>query len=106
MKAWLRPWVRPPVSLLMSRTGRRVKALADGQCFERESRLDGDGESPGLGSGAEAVAASHGAGEHFIDEARHRLAPVPGFVVEDAHEFAVDAGRIVGSPGHGNEGPE
>lgn len=77
------------------RSARRVSLIVVGVLLQVGG---GPGDLP-------ARSAVEGSEEQFIHEARHRLAPVPGFVIEGAHEFAVDAGRVVGSPGHKDEGP-
>jgi hypothetical protein len=46
------------------------------------------------------MGALEGIGQQFVYETSHRLAPVSGLVVEDAHKIAFDAGRVVGSPEH------
>jgi hypothetical protein len=47
-----------------------------------------------------AGGALKGVGQQFIDEPGHGFSPGPCFVVEDAHQITLDAGRVVGSPGY------
>ena len=45
-------------------------------------------------------------GKEVVDQPGHGAAQAPAFMVEGADDGAVDAGRVVGSPGHGDGGSE
>ena len=54
-----------------------------------------------LGCDAPALRVTQTGGEEIIDQPCHGTAQPPAFMIQSADDDPVDAGRIMGSPGHG-----
>ena len=53
------------------------------------------------GSDAPSLRVLQGRCEQIVDQSRHGTAQPPAFMIQRADDDPVDAGRIMGSPGHG-----